>query len=173
MEKGDGTVEMRDFGVDGDDGAGELEEVGEGIHKPVAADGEVAYRPTLVPSVAVAAEEHGGAGGVVEEVVFADRPTRRGEECASGAVIAHGAVAEGGGGRPGEVFGTVALLGTDGFGERFGKAHDELLRRCAAYARYGVYLRELVHGGTAYEGHGVARIAPVVAIGLPVFEAQA
>lgn len=66
------VLDVGDYGVDGDDGLSELVGGGQGVDEGVAADGDVAARAGLVPSVAVAAEEDGGSGGVVESVVLAD-----------------------------------------------------------------------------------------------------
>ena len=104
MEGGSLVVEVGDDGVDGDYGLGELVGGCEGVEECVAADCDVAAGAGLVPSVAVAAEEDGGAGGVVEEVVFAEGRTGGAEEGAAGAVVADGVAGEEDGGGAGEVF---------------------------------------------------------------------
>ena len=73
VEAGGGSLEVGYFRIDGDDGAGELIEAREGIDEAVSANREMAHGSALIPSVAVAAEQDGSAGGVVEGVVFAHR----------------------------------------------------------------------------------------------------
>ena len=89
MEIGVTLGELGYFGIDGDDGVRKLVLAGKGVDEGVAADDEVAHRTALIPPVAVATEEDGGAGGVVEEVVLADGVARRAEERATGTVVAH------------------------------------------------------------------------------------
>ena len=64
------VLQVGDFGIDGDNGIGELEQVGEGVDKSVLANDDFPAGSGFIPAVAVTAEEDGSAGGVVECVVF-------------------------------------------------------------------------------------------------------
>ena len=52
-------VQFGNFGIDGNDGVGELELAGERVDETVVADGNIAAGSGLEPSVAVAAEQNG------------------------------------------------------------------------------------------------------------------
>ena len=52
-------VQFGYFGIDGNDGVGELELAGERVDEAVVADGYIAAGSGLEPSVAVAAEQNG------------------------------------------------------------------------------------------------------------------
>ena len=73
VETGGGSIGVGYFRIDGNNGARELEKVGEGVDEAVPANREMAHGSALIPSVAVAAEQDGSAGGMVEEIVFAHR----------------------------------------------------------------------------------------------------
>ena len=78
------------LGIDGDNGVGKLEHAGEGVHKAVAANEDVAAGAGLIPAVAVATKKDGGAGGVVEKVVLYHSAPRRTEKCSASTVVADG-----------------------------------------------------------------------------------
>ena len=82
------SVQIGYLGIDGDDGIGELELVGEGIDEAVVADGDIAACACLEPTVAVSAKQNGATRGVVEQVVLHQHTARRAEESATGTVVA-------------------------------------------------------------------------------------
>ena len=61
MTTGGLLVNLRNFGIDGNDSAGKLEQVGEGIEETVLTYYKVAHGTTLIPSVAVTAKYDGRA----------------------------------------------------------------------------------------------------------------
>lgn len=125
MERGELAGEFGNFGIYGDNGAGELILAGQRVDEAIAADEDVAAGAGFVPAVAVAAEKYGAAGGVVEEVVFDDDAARRAEQGSAGAVVTDGVAGEADFGCPGEVFEAEVAVAADGGGDGVGKTDAE------------------------------------------------
>ena len=179
MEIGIALGELGYFGIDGDHGVRELVLAGEGVDEGVAADDEVAHRTALIPPVAVATEEDGGAGGVVEEVALAYGAAWRTEERATGTVVAHNVALEFHLGCPRQVFHAPVLLAGNGGGkgifagdEKFA-ASEHAVPFCRTDGGDGGGERQVFHVLGTHEGDGVARVAPIEAPSLAVFKAAA
>ena len=114
-----------------------MEHIGKCIEETVAANNDIAHGAAFVPAVAVAAEQNGCAGGVIEEIVLAHGVAKRREQGSAGAIIAHGAVAEQHFGGPSDIFNAVALFFSH-FGRDIVVEGDEIFFSASYRAAGGV-----------------------------------
>ncbi len=160
------SLQIGYFGIDGDDGVGELELAGQRIDEAVLADDDVAAGSCLVPSVAIAAQEDGCSRSMVEQIVFYDYPLRSTEQGTPCPVVADDVSFEFHFGCPGEVFDAVAFLFADLRVDGVAESNPELaysrrfLPVCGRNAGYPVGFPYYVHGGGTDKLDAVARFSP-------------
>ena len=87
-------AQVRNFRINGNDRFGKLVHGGESVQEPVVPDDDLLTGAGFEPAVAVTAEQNCGAVGMIEEVVFADDPFRRAEQCSARPVVANGIIPE-------------------------------------------------------------------------------
>ena len=168
-------VEIGYLGIDGDDGVGELEAVGEGVDYFVFLDEDIAACSGLVPTVAVSAEEYGAATGVVKGVVADDDLAWCAEERSASAVVAYGIACELYAWTPCEVFDAVGCseridVFCDWVCESYTELSDAFVYLAFVWgdAAYGVGGRDNLHGVGLYELDCVAGLAPTESVALAV-----
>ena len=166
------SLQVRDFGIDGNHGFGELEEIRQGVDELVLTDGHVAASSRLEPSVAIAAKEDGRTRCMVEHVTLNHGLQRGAEQGATGTVVANHIVGKIDFGTPFEVFDAEALALVDGGIKRLYKADFKFLGTIDGFLveRFDggnfILAIEDFHRVRAHELHLVALASPIEAVGL-------